>query len=310
MDENNSRRPAVIILAGPTASGKTEWGIELALAVGSSIISADSRQIYRWMDIGTAKPDHDQLARVPHHLIDLITPDQTYNAGLFLKDCQKLLNHCHSQSSPLPLIVGGTGLYIQTLLHGLAPIPDIPDELTQQLKNEMDTNGLEESYRRLTHLDPKTAAGVYPQDRQRIIRFLSICLHTGKSVSYWKSLHKKPIYPFDFHYIILQTDRDILYRRINQRVDQMIRLGLIDEVNSILNRGYSMDSPGLQTYGYREIIDYLQNRLSLTEAVDQIKTNTRHYAKRQMTWFNKIQDAHHLPASSMRLEQLLCLIHH
>lgn len=308
MEGNSSPRPTLLILAGATATGKTELGITLAESLNCHLVSADSRQVYRYMDIGTAKPDRVQQQRVKHYLIDIINPDHAYNAGLFLHDFHVIIAQCRKSGLNLPLIVGGTGLYIQALLDGLAPIPDIPAEILHHVDQEIETLGLESAYHRLMLVDPDTARKIYPQDRQRISRFISIYLYTGKTMTYWKSIQQKPEYPFDFQYVILQLERDKLYQRINIRVDQMIKNGLIDEVASILNQGYAASCRGLSTYGYREIISYLQGQISLLEAVDLIKKNTRHYAKRQMTWFNKIPSAHFISAENIQPEQIVCLL--
>ena len=274
----------MIIISGPTASGKTDIAIKIAEKFNKSIISADSRQVYNFLNIGTAKPSPDILEKYKHYLIDIINPDEQYNAGRFFFDVQKILK---KENKNIPIIVGGTGLYIKAFLEGLAPIPDIPDDIVNNLKKKLEKQGLLSLYESLKRIDPECAEFVHHNDKQRIIRFLSIFEHTGKTFSEWKKEQKTPKYNFKICYFILTLDRDALYDRINKRVDIMIEMGLINEVEQVLNMGYNKNCPGLNTFGYKEIIDFLEGSITKDRAIELIKQNTRRFAKRQITWFKK-----------------------
>ncbi len=247
------------------------------------IISADSRQIYRYMDIGTAKPDRSFRERVVHHFIDICNPDDYYSAGIFGKQARKIVDEIFSRGA-LPLVVGGSGFYIKALVDGIFESEVRDEQVRQQLDERVREQGLAALYARLQKVDPEYAAKISPNDRQRILRALEVYEVSGKPFS---SFHRQKPEAADFEPVFwgLEMERTALYRRINQRVDEMLAKGLIDEVKSLLQRGYDASLNALNTVGYKEVIAYLQERLSYEEMRELIKRNTRRYAKRQGTWF-------------------------
>ncbi|MFA5780215.1 MAG: tRNA (adenosine(37)-N6)-dimethylallyltransferase MiaA [Elusimicrobiota bacterium] len=273
----------VIVILGPTASGKSDVGVKLAKELDGEIISADSRQIYKSMDIGTNKPSEKQLKTVPHHLINIIEPTENFNAGNFLKLANKKINEIFNRKK-IPIIVGGTGLYIKALIDGLIVVPS-SKEIRIILTDYYKKMGLIHCNKLLEKLDPETAKTIDRQNPVRVLRVIEICLLTGKKFSELKKETKKSGY----NYVLfgLKADRNKLYGRINDRVDKMIKTGLINEVKKLVKK-YKYESVVLKnTIGYNEIIEFLNGKLSKKEAIDLIKQNTRHYAKRQMTWFKK-----------------------
>ncbi len=281
----------LLIITGPTACGKTSLALELADRFGLEIISADSRQVYRWMNIGTAKPSARELQRVRHHLIDIIEPHEQYSAGRFYHDARSIMDRFWHAGQPLPLIVGGTGLYLRALLEGLAPIPPIPSEIEETLRRDVILKGLSQLHQQLQGMDPVSALKIDPHDQQRIVRYLAVVHYTGIPMSEWFNRQQKPSYPFKIHLVILQWDRNILYHRIDERVDVMFANGLVEETRSLLRMNHSPTDPGLQSLGYQETIAYLENKLSLDECRELIRKNTRHFAKRQITWFKSMGPA-------------------
>jgi len=275
----------VIIIAGPTAVGKTDFAIWLAEQLNTEIISADSMQVYKYMDIGTAKPDDFQQQRVKHHLIDLVLPDENFSVA----DYQQLFDQTvaeFNQAGRIPLVVGGTGLYIRASIQSFALDDSAqPDtELRNRYKELLQTYGNEYLHRKLADVDPEAAGRIHPNDTVRIIRALEVFELTGKPISKLQTKHglKYPVI-----YIFLNRERDELYDRINRRVDLMLEQGLLDEVKKLLNMGFSGDLKPMQGLGYKQMVDYLENRLPFDEAVEQIKQKTRNYAKRQITWFKR-----------------------
>jgi tRNA dimethylallyltransferase len=274
------------IIVGPTAVGKSDVALELALKINGEVISADSRQIYKYLDIATSKPTKEMRNKIPHHIIDIIEPDKDYNAGRFSKDAEKAIKDIFERNKQ-PIIVGGTGLYIRALVDGLSEELGCDEEIRDNLKKEMEKNGREALYNRLKKIDPEAAGKISVNDTQRIIRYLEIYEITGMPVSrLWKEQKLKKS-DYEYKFIGLNRDRDILYDRINKRVDRFFEDGLLDEVQGLLKKGYDLNSPGMNTLGYKEVIQYLQGDFDLEEAKRLIKRNTRHYAKRQMTWFKK-----------------------
>ncbi|RMH68800.1 MAG: tRNA (adenosine(37)-N6)-dimethylallyltransferase MiaA [Gemmatimonadetes bacterium] len=271
----------LVIIAGPTAVGKTALGIRVAHHLNGEIISADSRQIYRYLDIGTAKPTPQEQAAVFHHQIDIVSPDQSYDAAQFATDSHRIIDQLRKRSKT-PVIVGGSGLYIRALIEGFFSGPPADPEIRNKLKNLP----LASLYDQLRQVDPPSAARIHPHDRKRLVRALEVYHGTGKTLTAWHTEHQAQSNPrYDPLFIGLTRDRAALYQRIELRVDQMIEMGLFDEVQSILDHGFSPDLNALNTIGYKESIAYLQGRISQTDAVNQIKQNSRRYAKRQLTWF-------------------------
>ncbi len=275
----------VIIIVGPTGSGKTKLSLLLAAKLNTEIISADSRQIYKLLNIGTAKPIEAELKSCKHYCIDLVLPDQEYNVSKFENDALKIINGMQDRSK-IPVVVGGSGLYIKALIDGIFNTVDTDEDYRVYLKKLIDEKGKEYLYNLLMEKDPVSAEKMLPQNWKRIIRCLEVIHLTGEPI--WK--HQQDYARQDeleFIQFGLNWERQQLYNRINYRVDKMIENGLVDEVESLLNLGYNKNLNSLNTVGYKEIISYLSDEISLGRAVELIKRNTRHYAKRQLTWFRK-----------------------
>ena len=272
----------VIMLVGPTCVGKTGASVHLAEALGTEIISADSMQIYRHMDIGTEKPPPELLNRVRHHMIDIVTPVQTYSAGQYLADVVPIIEGLHGRGLT-PIVTGGTGLYIKAMTRGLFKGPSADWALRRELKAEQPG----ELYSRLQALDAETAHGIEPGDTRRVVRALEVCILSGRKMSDVKREGTAPL-PYEFIKIGLKRDRAELYGMIEDRVDVMVRRGLIDEVKQVMAMGPSRTP--LQAIGYKEVMAHLEGHYPLLEAVRLIKRNTKRYAKRQFTWFNKEPD--------------------
>jgi len=275
--------PAIV---GPTATGKSDLALILAKQLGAEILSADSMQIYRFMDIGTAKPSKEIRATVPHHFIDILNPDETYSAGRFAREAHDLVRQKQAEGIPL-VIVGGTGLYIKALEKGLVDLPPIPESVQLMLWEEYINTGLESLYRRLMDVDPLTARAIHPNDRFRILRALGIFETTGKPLSSFREKHGFRETPVKLFKIGLTYPREIMYKRIEERVDRMIRDGWLEEVEKLLEMGYDETLKPLQAIGYKQLIQVVKGKMDLKAAIDEIKKETRHLAKRQITWFKK-----------------------
>lgn len=287
----------VIILLGPTCSGKTGAAILLARALNTEIISADSMQIYRRMDIGTAKPSKKELRAVPHHLIDIIEPHEEFSAGRFLEEAVPVIKRLHGENK-IPLVVGGTGLYIKAMTRGLFSAPSADDELRGELLGLEERGGLE-LRALLKELDPEAAALIAPADKRRILRALEVCIKSGKSFSGMKKALTAPL-PYEFIKIGISRSRPELYALIEKRVDEMLRRGLAREVKRILAAATEKPSKtAMQAIGYKEIASYLKGLYTSDEAERLIKRNTRRYAKRQFTWFKKEEAVHWVDASGL-----------
>ena len=283
-----ANKPKVIIICGPTGVGKTAVGIQLAEKLDGEIISADSMQIYRYMDIGTAKPTADEQSRIPHHMIDIVDPDENFDAVRFAEMARDKVMQLH-QRGVMPLVVGGTGLYIKALLQGLFQSNPVDPKTRERLMKEAAENGSGILYDRLKRVDPDTADRLHPNDSYRIIRALETIESTGRSISEHQQAHGFTDEPFNALKICLQIDRQKLYDRIDQRVDFMIEAGFVDEVKKLLGMGYSADLKSMQSIGYRHMADFLEGRLSWDECVRTLKRDTRRFAKRQFTWFGADQ---------------------
>ncbi|NWF91457.1 MAG: tRNA (adenosine(37)-N6)-dimethylallyltransferase MiaA [Syntrophaceae bacterium] len=283
-DTTEFERPRIVILLGPTGVGKSGLAIELAEELGGEIVSADSMQVYRYMDIGTAKPTPEERKRVRHHLIDLVTPDQPFHAGLYRTLARKEVDQLHRSKKPI-WVVGGTGLYIKVLTQGLFSHPKVDPMVRKRLKEEAEKKGTDFLYQRLKRVDPKTASIVHPGDLFRTLRALEIFDSTGIPISFFREQHRFGERPYLTLKIGLERDRQVLYRRIEERVDQMIDRGLLEEVKGLMEMGYGADLKPMQGLGYRQMVQFLSKEIGWAEAIRQIKRDTRHYAKRQWTWF-------------------------
>lgn len=274
--EMNNR---VIAVVGATASGKTSYAIELAKKINGEIISADSRLVYKGMDIGTAKPTIDEMQEIPHYMIDVVEPEYNYSVGLYVKEAKKHITDIISRGK-VPIVVGGTGLYFRVLLENY-DLPDVKPDY--ELRKELSSYSYEELLGMLTKLDEKAANSVEKNDKKKLIRYIEIIKLAGKPLDLVRGVKEKE---FNVEWVGLNFPREILYDRINKRVDLMIEQGLIDETKKLLQK-HGRISNITDTIGYREVLSYLDGELSLDEAKDKLKQNTRNYAKRQLTWFRK-----------------------
>ncbi len=278
----------VLVIVGPTAIGKTAVAIEVARRIDAEIISADSRQIYRWLDIGTAKPTAAELQQARHHFIDLLDPGEEYSAGQFSRAARTCVREIRERGKNV-IIAGGSGMYLDSLLFGFFETEVRDKPLQMRLKKRVLLEGAETLYRELQQVDPERAAEIHPADGHRIVRALEVYLSSGKKLS---QLRQQPRIPADFPYriIVLEPeDRTWLYRRIEQRVERMLAAGLIDEVRALLARGVSPRCNAMLTVGYREPLTWLRGEYSFPEMVEKLKQHTRNYAKRQMTWFRRYE---------------------
>ena len=279
----NEHRALVIV--GPTAVGKTELSLRLAELLDGEIVSADSRQIYKYMDIGTAKPTTAELARAPHHFIDIRTPDQYYSAGEYGREARRCIEDIFSRGKT-PIVVGGSGFYIQALVDGLFA-PKISDPaVKERWRARIRDEGMDVVFEKLRVVDPKTAAALHPNDAQRVVRALEVWELAGKPISSFRKGEEKPA-KFQPVFVGLNRDRAKLYERIETRVEAMLRAGLIDEVKRLEQLGYTPQLNALRTVGYQEVFEFLRGELQHNEMTEKIKMNTRRYGKRQLTWFRR-----------------------
>jgi tRNA dimethylallyltransferase len=279
----------LVIIQGPTASGKTELAVSLAERFGAEIINADSMQVYCFMDIGTAKPSLEQRRRIPHHLIDIVRPDQPFTAADFRREAGRAIHDITVRGKRV-IICGGTGLYIKALTKGLMESPGSDERVRSELKELSIKLGKEVLHNMLLKVDPDSAARLHPNDQFRIIRALEVHRITGRPISELKEKHGFISEPYRCMKIGLSVDRAAVYANIDKRVDWMIVNNLIDEVRGLLAAGYEPSLKPLRSIGYRHICLYLNGEISLLEAISLIKRDTRRYAKRQLTWFNHDQE--------------------
>jgi len=277
-------KPKIIIVCGPTGIGKTTVAIDLAQHFEGQIIGADSMQVYKYMDIGTAKPTAEEQARVVHHMVDFVEPDESFDAAQYATRARAKIIELNQQHIT-PFVVGGTGLYIKALLYGLFDETASDPEIRDRLKAEAGAHGIQCLYERLSRMDPETANRLHPNDTYRILRALEVIESTGQAISKHHKMHGFFDPSFESLKIGLNLDRTLLYERINRRVDAMISAGFLDEVKGLLARGYSANLKPMQSIGYRHMVDYIEGRLSWAECVRTMKRDHRRYAKRQLTWF-------------------------
>lgn len=285
-----TEKKPLVILTGPTAVGKTALSIKLASEIGGEIISADSMQVYRQMDIGSAKIKPEEMGGIPHHLIDILEPEEEFNVCLFEKLALEAMEQIYERGH-IPVVVGGTGFYIQALLYQI----DFTEEETDtafrdklwQLGEEKGNHYLHELLRKV---DPESAEEIHENNRKRVIRALEFYENCGKPISTHNKEQRQKTSAYNSCYFVLTDDRKKLYERIESRVDQMLSKGLGDEVRTLKERGCNASMVSMQGLGYKEILEYLDGRCSLLEAVEKIKKETRHFAKRQLTWFRRERD--------------------
>lgn len=292
-----------LTVAGPTAVGKTELSLDVAEALDAEIVSADSRQVYRELTIGTAKPSVEAQGRVPHHFIGERSLHEPFSAGTYADKANERIRSVLSRDRQ-PIIVGGATLYLHALQYGLADIPDVDDGVRDELESRLEKEGPEALYQELKEVDPAQAEKADPTKTQRVIRALEVYHGTGKPLTYYHKHQPEP--PFSFQTVVLNRDRDELYDRINRRVDRMLDAGLLDEVRDVMEiEGVQLDEPPLSTIGYREPIQHLRGEIDYDEMVRLIKRNTRRYAKRQLTWFRRYDEYEWMDASATTAEDVL-----
>ncbi|MEM7582662.1 MAG: tRNA (adenosine(37)-N6)-dimethylallyltransferase MiaA [Acidobacteriota bacterium] len=293
-------RPLIAIL-GPTATGKSSLGLRIGEEIDGEIINADALQVYRELEIGTDKPSEAMRAALPHHLVDILDPEELYSAGEFVRRARPLIDEIRDRGRA-PILVGGSGLYLRALLEGLSPMPPSDPETRTMLEERLAREGLEVLYCELLQVDPDTARRLAPRDRQRILRALEVAVSSGRPLSSW--IRQRPLgtKPLEAVKIGLTLPRTILYDRISSRVEDMVRRGWVDEVAAILQRGVDPQVPAFQAIGYRQIVRHVQGGWSLRAAMDDTVRATRRYAKRQMTWFRKEKDVRWIPASEIEAE--------
>ncbi len=280
----------LIILTGPTAVGKTALSIRLAKAVGGEIISADSMQVYRHMDIGSAKITKEEMEGVPHHLIDVLNPDEEFNVTTFQQMAKKAVEEIYSRGR-IPIVAGGTGFYIQALLYDIDFTENGEDT---SIRDQLEALGKEKGagflHDMLKDIDPEAAKEIHANNQKRVIRAIEYYRQTGEPISEHNKRERQKQSPYDFLYYVVNTDRNVLYERIDRRVDLMVQQGLVNEVEQLKAMGCTRDMVSMQGLGYKEILDYLQGAATLEEAVYILKRDTRHFAKRQLTWFKRERD--------------------
>lgn len=280
----------MILLTGPTAVGKTELSIALAKKYNGEIISADSMQVYRHMDIGTAKIRPEEMQSVPHYLIDCLEPDEEFHVMRFQQMAKEALKNIYA-AGHLPIIVGGTGFYIQALLYDISfGEEDGATKTREKWEQYAKERGVDALHEELQKVDPKSAEKIHKNNVKRVVRALQFYEDFGKKISEHNEQEMQKTSPYDFRYFVLTNDRAVLYDRINRRVDQMIEDGLVEEVRRLKEMGYTKELVSMQGLGYKEILAYLDGQTTLNEAVAILKRDTRHFAKRQLTWFKRERD--------------------
>lgn len=293
----------LVILTGPTAVGKTNLSIQLAKKMNMEIISADSMQIYKYMDVGSAKVTEDEMDGVKHYLIDEVTPDYSFSVSEFQERANDYINKI-VEKYKLPLVTGGTGLYLNSLIYNMDfAKSDADNELREMLRVQLEENGIDYMYEKLKSLDKEAADRIHKNNTKRVIRAIEVCM-SGKKMSDFSNdlkLNEK----YEPIIIVLNRDREHLYKRINKRVDIMISQGLEDEVKNLLNMGYSSDLVSMQGIGYKEIIKYLNDEYTYEEAIEIIKRDSRRYAKRQLTWFRRYENAKWFDLDNYNDEKIL-----
>jgi tRNA dimethylallyltransferase len=281
---SEDKRPKVIVIAGPTASGKTTLAVDLAGAISGEIVNADAMQVYRSMDIGTAKPTQEEQKGIPHHMLDVVNPDEEYNAAIYRRMALPVVKEICSKGKTC-LVVGGTGLYIRGLIGGLIESPPSDPELREGLRRECKDHGTAKLHEKLKTLDPERAASIHPNDGVRIIRAIEINYLSHQRPSDLMKRHGFRVQSLNALRLCLDVDREDLYHRINERSVDMVDKGLMEETRDLLKMGYSPDLKSMNAIGYRHMIRYLKGEWSLEETITKLKRDTRRYAKRQLTWF-------------------------
>ncbi len=289
-----AHKKPLLAIVGPTATGKTAVGVQLALKLKGEVVSADSMLVYQGMDIGTAKPTKDEMQGVPHHMIDIVKPDEDYSVARYQKEAEQVIASLH-QKNKLPILVGGTGLYIRAVIDEYDfAAPGEDGELRKTLYQQAQLKGNEWLHSKLAEVDPPAAEKIHPNNVRRVIRALEVYKLTGRRISSMQRASYRTNAKYQLAIFGLTMQRNLLYRRIEQRVDQMIAAGLVEEVKSLLDKGIKRSMTAMQGLGYKEIAAYLAGEISLEEAIELIKRDTRRFAKRQITWFKRDPRIHWL----------------
>lgn len=292
-----------IVICGATATGKSAVAVGLAKKINGEIISADSMQVYKGMDIGTYKIQKNEMSGIPHHMIGIAGPDECFSAAKFKETAEKIMDNIKSRGKT-PVIVGGTGLYISAIIKGIMKAAEPSAELKKNLREELKEKGLAALAGRFEKLDPEAAADTDLKNSRRVLRALELIEANGVKLSALKSGTKETAYRDDYRMFILDLPRQELYKRIDARVEDMIKNGLMDEVKNLINKGIKEDSTAMQAIGYKEMALHLNGGCTLADAVEKIKQATRNYAKRQETWFRKYEEAVHVAASGKSAAQI------
>jgi tRNA dimethylallyltransferase len=287
-------RPKIVVICGATGVGKTSGAIELALRLDGEIVGADAMQIYRHMDIGTAKPTAAEQARVAHHMIDVVDPDEPYDAARYARDARAVIDTLLRRGK-VPLVVGGTGFYIRALTGGLFEAAPADLDIRRRLQETHRQIGSQALYRQLSRCDPATAGRLHPNDSYRVIRALEVFEATGRPLGELQRRHRFADRPYTVLTLGLHRERDALYQRIDARVEAMMAAGFVEEVRRLLDRGYGPELKSMQSLGYRHVAAWLAGRFNRTDAVTLMKRDTRRYAKRQLTWFRHLDGIQWIP---------------
>lgn len=284
-----SKKNKLIVLTGPTAVGKTALSIQLAKRIEGEIVSADSMQVYKYMDIGSAKITREEMEGVSHHLIDVLDPDEEFHVYRFQEMAKEAIKGIYERGH-LPILVGGTGFYIQALVYDIAFGEEDHSAIRERLENTAREKGSAYLYEYLEKVDPDSAKIIHPNNQKRMIRALEFYELNGTPISEHNKRERQKESPYDFCYFVLNDDRELIYQKIDQRVDEMLANGLVEEVRTLKEMGFQKDMVSMQGLGYKEILSYLDGECTLDEAVYLIKRDTRHFAKRQLTWFKRERD--------------------
>ncbi len=300
-------KPKVIVIGGPTASGKSTLAVELAKKIDGEIISADSMQIYKDMNIGTAKITKEEMQGIKHYMIDFVSPSERYSVSSYKKEAEKCIEEILGQGK-IPIICGGTGLYIDSLIYGIEFLEEEIDETYRSKLNEIaKSEGLERLYNMAVEIDPEAMQKISKNDQKRIIRVLEIYHKTGKTKTQQDLESRKNGVKYDYRVFAINMDRQLLYNRINERVDKMIEEGLIEEVKSIIDK-YEEFPTAMQGLGYKEVVEYLNGNIDKEEMIEKIKMETRRYAKRQITWFKKNKETYWLDGENKLQENMKIIL--
>ena len=292
--KNFNKKKPLIVVAGPTASGKTGLAISLAKQFSGEVISADSMQIYKYMDIGTAKPDEKERDGVIHHMLDVVYPDEAFSVFDYAKNARKIIKECHERGA-VPILAGGTGLYINNIIYNIMLSEESGDgKIREMLEKRLKEEGIEKLYCELERIDGKAAEKIHINNTKRVLRALEIFYSSGKTMTEQNELSRQIESEYEVLMLIPKHEREVLYDRINKRVDIMLEAGLVREVENLIEMGYSKDLNSMQAIGYKEMFSYFDGECSLNEAAELIKQNSRRYAKRQITWFKRNEEAIYL----------------